>query len=199
MFLDTPERKIAKKLEETLGEFSTKTKRSSFSEEEKHLITSILYSGYGILRGLLDGVQMKEMDLENYLDGNANIQEAFLIACFIKLSILKERMKNKEELRERIDFDSLIASVSDILNQSPNLAITYLQDFQESLKNADEDPRDLWLEQDLQLLQIILKRDFDIRAHFQGNLARTLMLSTLSQMIRVEITKGFDEMLSMKL
>ena len=165
------------------------------------LFSTSLFYFYSILDYL------KENKLLRHIDSNANIIRIFRFCCLMQLLFLKERMVNNKQLRNKIgiDFNQIESNLILILEIERNNYEEFINKFQQiksdfigKIKEDGSnkiDSRDMWLEQDIELVNLLLKNNFSIRKYINKDIKKLFMFSVNSQETRKGMVRNFDKML----
>jgi len=193
-------KKLIKKIdEEYWWRFNKVRREKSFNDKQKKILLVVLTSAKVLAWSLVRCFTHPEYDLSEHIDEKSDPPELFLCTCYLTLSDLKSRLKNKPDLFRGLELDSdwITATISDVLEIDRSY-LKKLFEAERKMRKENIDPRDLWLEQEMCFYEKILKRGFDFRKHIKDDFAFSLILPMLSTNARLGAINVFDEALNIK-
>lgn len=166
-----------------------KVDSATLTNNRKKVLTGLLSCANFYSVNLINLVE-KDPKLYPLIEKNPNVLEAFTASCCVVLNHLNKKIADQMAAKEHSDW--VIPGFSRVLGFEEGFFINFINQYQYFVERG-EDPRDLWLKQDIEFCRIFLRKDFNVVHHYKENYAELMTFSLASQELRILVSDLFKQ------
>jgi|SRR3989344_60597 len=200
MFFDKPWERINKKIKKLLlTDYSGRVRKleDSYASGYKKTSLAILTSSCLLAGGLLldAGIRFPKL-----INKNVDIIELSDFVCLLVIIDFAVRFKNNSDIcikTKSVPEEIFLKFPGSILGidfgSDRGKRFTGWKKVFSGMGESGIDPRDMWIEQELQFYEKILPKNFNLRSYYANDKIQLFLLSKASQETRIQTMKLFDE------